>query len=256
MNPQTPPTGVREKIIARRGGEGAKFHNIEDIVYTPRIKIPDTIVILGSGPNGRAAWSKIPADAYVIAINEGVNICIDHPSECKFTPIMWIINDRNVLENQYFTKANQTFKGIRAFGDIVLQLICARFPFTQGHIDAMREDRVFRINRGPFHKWTDGPWKHDPLLFIPGGTVCSAALWVGHIKGPAKRVYLCGIDMSKDLHYGDEREPEHKDHRHGEVWKSREHLDKVLAHFASLGVKHYTLSETKLQNVEFVDNIE
>lgn len=256
VNSKTPPAEVREKIHLKR--RGLQYHKIEDIAITELVRVPDTVVVLGSGPKGRMGWSKIPANAYVIAVNEGVNICIDHLDECKFIPAMWIVNDRHVLENQYFVKANQTFQGLRVFGDEVLRIVQSKFPFTQGQIDAMKEGSVFRIIRGPFHRFDGGPWEHDPALFKPGGTVCSAALWVSYIKGPAKRVYLCGIDMSKDLHYGDksDEQPAHPDHRHGETWKSRPHLDAVIAHYVSLGMETYTLSETKLSNVELVERVE
>ena len=253
MNPQTPPADIRAKVIMRRAK--LEFYPANDIVKAKVVKIPDTIVILGSGPNGRPVWPKIPADAYVIAVNESVNACIDHPSECAFTPAMWVVNDRHVPENAYFDRADDTFKGVRVFGDIVLQILLGRKPDSKGQLEAAKAGRLFSFRRAPFHKWDTGPWVHDPDIFVPGGTVCSAALWVGYIKGPPKTVYLCGIDMSKDLHYSSAKEPEIPDHRHGDVWNSRTHLDWVLKHYASLGVKHYTLSKTKLENVEYADAV-
>lgn len=254
MHPQPPPSpNIREQIIMRR--RDLEHHHVDDVVHTDTIKVPDTVVILGSGPKGRAAWGKIPADAYVIAVNEGVNACIDHPDECAFTPAMWIVNDRHVPENDYFFRGDKTFKGLRVFGNIVMDVLLGLTPFPQGQIQAAKEGKVFRFYRGPFHQWDKGPWVHRAEIFVPGGTVCSAALWIAYIKGPATKIYLCGIDMSKDLHYGDGEEPDTPDHRHGETWKSRPHLDGVIAFYKSLGVECYTLSETKLQNVELVESV-
>ena len=254
MNPQIPPTPHdRERIIMAR--RSLVHHPTKDLINTSDVKVPDTVVILGSGPKGRAAWRKIPADAYVIAVNEGVNACIDYPDECAFTPAMWIVNDRHVPENDYFFKADKTFKGLRVFGDVVMNVLLGLTPFPEGQLEAAKKGRVLRFHRGPFHKWEKGPWVHHPDLFIPGGTVCSAALWIAYMKGPAKRAYLCGIDMSKDLHYGGGKEPKTPDHRHGEVWKSVPHLNKVIEHYASIGMKCYTLSETKLQSVKLVERI-
>ena len=218
--------------------------------------MPEVVVILGSGPNGRVAWPRIPKNAFVIAVNEGVNICTDHPKECAFKPAIWIVNDQHVLDKPYWVSANKNYQGIRIFGDSTLDLIRKKFLYVRAQIDAVREGRVFSIHRGPFHKHEQGTWSHDPNIFKPGGTVCAAGLWIAYIRGPAKRVYLCGIDMSMDTHYSKPEQPANPDPRHGEEWhSSRPALDERIRHFKSLGMGIYTLSETKLQNVEFVEEI-
>lgn len=233
-----------------------RYGSIESISETTRFTIPEIVVILGSGPKGRAAWPRIPKDAFVIALNEGVNACIDHPAECAFTPTAWVVNDHHVLETTYFPKANKNFHGIRIFGDRTLQIMRQRYLYTRGQLDAVREGRIFTIPRGPFHKSEQGDWSHDPKVFKPGGTVCAAALWVACIKGPAKRVYLCGVDMSRDVHYSNLNEPAQPDPRHGKEWgTSRPALDERIRHYKSIGMEIYTLSETKLRNAEMKEEV-
>lgn len=253
MNPVIPPQVQRNDQVPTH----KRYDRIESIVDTDRVQIPDVVVILGSGPKGRSGWPLIPANAYVIAVNEGVNICIDHPTECAFVPTMWVVNDHNVLETTYFPKANKNFHGIRAFGDRAIQMMRQKYLYTRGQIDAVREGRIFSIPRGPFHKDEQVAWFHDPLTFKPGGTVAAAALWIACIKGPAKRVYLCGIDMSKDLHYSNTKEPAQPDPRHGLEWgTSRPALDSRIMHYKSIGMEIYTISETKLQTVEMRERVE
>lgn len=247
----TPPVPPKPHIPTYK-----RYDSIESIVTTERVQMPEDepVVILGSGPNGRAAWPHIPKGTFVIALNEGVNIPLDHPKECDFKISIWIVNDPHVLETTYWNKANKNFHGIRIFGDSTVKLIRRRFLYVRAQIDAVREGRIFIIPRGPFHKNEQGNWTHDPKIFKPGGTVCGAGLWVAQIKGPVKRVYLCGIDMSKDIHYSKPVEPANPDPRHGEEWgTSRPALDDRIRHYKSIGMEIYTLSETKLQNVEMRD---
>ncbi len=253
VNPSAIPQAKDKSIPTYK-----RYKNIESIVDTERIRIPECVVILGSGPNGRAAWPRIPKNTFVIAVNEGVNICTDHPKECAFRPSIWIVNDQGVLDKPYWISANKNYEGIRVFGDSTVKLIRRRFLYVRAQIDAVREGRLFSIPRGPFHKHEQGTWSHDPTIFKPGGTVCAAGLWVVKIKGPPKaRVYLCGIDMSMDIHYSNPQQPANPDPRHGEEWhSSRPALDDRIRHFKSLGMEIYTLSKTKLRNVEYRENVE
>jgi len=253
VNPTLPlPPALKRRVPAHR-----TYNYIETIVQTDKVKIPDVVVILGSGPNGRAAWPLIPKDAYVIALNEGVNACIDHPKECNFVPAMWVVNDHHATETVYWAKASNNFHGIRCFGDRTIEVVRTKFLYTPGQMDAMRDGILFSIPRGPFHKSEQGNWFHDPLLFKPGGTVASAAIWLAYIKGPPKRIYLCGIDMSRDVHYSNLNEPAQPDPRHGLEWNtSRPALDERIRYYKTLGVEFFTLSDTKLQNVEKVDKVE
>lgn len=248
-------TSATPKAKARHVPTYKRYKNIETIVETSKIKIPESVVILGSGPNGRAAWPRIPKDAFVMAVNEGVNACFDHLSECDFVPDLWIVNDVNVLDKPYWASANKNYRGIRIFNDSILKVIRRRFLYVPAQMEAVREGRFFTIPRGLLNKKEEGNWFHDPTIFKPGGTVCAAAIWVAQIKGPPKRIYLCGIDMSGDVHYSKPEQPSHPDMRHGEVWVSRRPLDIRIAHYASLGIKFYTLSETKLQNVEYAETV-
>lgn len=254
VNPSTTPQAKEERIPTYR-----RYRNIESIVDTDKLSIPESVVILGSGPNGRAAWPRISKNAFVIAVNEGVNICTDHPKECAFTPAMWFVNDPGVLDKPYWISANKNYEGIRIFGDSTIKLIRRRFLYVRAQIDAVREGRVFSIPRGPFHKHEQGNWFHDPTIFKPGGTVCAAALWAVQIRkvvGPKVCVYLCGIDMSMDIHYSNTQQPAHPDPRHGEEWhSSRPALDERIRHYKSLGMEIYTLSETKLRNVELYTGV-
>ena len=252
MNQATTPKAKEQNIPTYR-----RYKNIESIVDTDKIKMPEVVVILGSGPNGRAAWPRIPKDAFVIAVNEGVNICTDHPKECAFKPSIWIVNDPGVLDKPYWVSANKNYKGLRVFGDSTLLLIRRKYLYVRSQIDAVREGRVFSIPRGPFHKHEQGTWFHDPKIFKPGGTVGAAALWVTFIKGPAKRVYMDGFDMSMDVHYSQPVQPAQPDPRHGVEWhSSRPALDERIRYFKTLGMEIYTLSETKLQNVEMREKVE
>jgi hypothetical protein len=252
VNPSASPKAKEKHMPTYK-----RYRNIESIAETSRITMPEVVVILGSGPNGRAAWPRIPKDAFVIAVNEGVNISTDHPKECAFKPTIWIVNDPGVLDKPYWVSANKNYQGIRIFGNSTLDLIRKKFLYVRSQIDAVREGRVFSIPRGPFHKHEQGIWFHDPTIFKPGGTVCAAALWIACIKGPAKRVYLCGIDMSMDIHYSNPVQPAHPDPRHGIEWhSSRPALDERIRYFKSLGMEIYTLSETKLRNVEMREKVE
>lgn len=248
VNPSATPKAKDKRMPTYK-----RYKHVESIAETDKLTIPECVVILGSGPNGRAAWLRIPKDAFVIALNEGVNISTDHPKECAFTPDVWIVNDPHVLDKPYWISANKNYEGIRIFGDSTIKLIRRRFLYVRAQRDAVREGRLFSIPRGPFHKHqSEGEWFHDPKIFKPGGTVAAAALWVAYIRGPAKRVYLCGIDMSMDTHYSNPEQPANPDPRHGVEWHtSRPALDERIRYYKTLGMEVFTMSETKL-NLEMI----
>jgi len=253
VNPSATPRAKEKHVPTYK-----RYKHVESIAETDKFHSPEVLVILGSGPNGRAAWSLIKPGTKVWALNEGANICTDHPKECPVKPAAWFVNDPQVLDKPYWISANKNYEGIRIFGDSTIKLIRRRFLYVRAQRDALREGRLFSIPRGPFHKHEqEGEWFHDPKIFKPGGTVAAAALWVAQIRGPAKCVYLCGIDMSMDTHYSHPEQPPNPDPRHGVEWhSSRPALDERIRYYKTLGMEIYTLSETKLRNVEMREKVE
>jgi len=82
-------------------------------IFTDGFTIPsDTVVIVGSGPNGVGNYHKIPEDAYIIACNNAIGI-----PELQGRFDAWCVVDIRCLEGDkpWFWNNIDTFPGTRLF---------------------------------------------------------------------------------------------------------------------------------------------
>jgi len=209
---------------------GNSFKPITD-VSCPSLKFPETVYLLGSGPNGINYYSTIPKDSYVVAVNRAVLIPSVLP--VSFDIDAWIVADYNVIQTLYYSTIRNKFKGIKIFS-----------------MEAAIRDKVFGKDNLPSYTFFQHPRSTRCSKYRVGmddyqmeGTVGSVAVQILARKG-VRRIITCGFDVSGDIDFQGELP---KDHRHGSLWKASKFFDSTIGYFQSQGIEISSLSETKLQ---------
>ena len=217
----------RRKLLTVRLNNS--FKPIPD-VSCPSLKFPESVYLLGSGPNGINHYSSIPKDSYVMAVNRAVLIPSVLP--VSFDIDAWVIADHNVIQNSYYSEIRNKFKGIKIFS-----------------MEAALRDKVFGKDDLPSYTFFQHPRSTRCLTYRTGmddyqmeGTVGAVAVQILARKG-VKRIILCGFDVSGDIDFQGKLP---KDHRHGSLWKASKFFDSTINYFQTQGVEISSLSETRL----------
>ena len=185
--------------------------------YAKTYKLPETVCILGSGPNA----VETPIGVYTIALNRAA----EKPSD------MWIVADWMATKRDYFSAIYTNYKGITGFSTQACQLGKVKSDFTF---------LMFLPN-------TNSYYEYEKDVDRIGGSVALSALWIAHKLG-AKKVIFNGVDMSGHKDFSGQDLPE--DHHHGDVWKQRDHLDYGIEFFRKeFNMVITSLSKTKLRSV-------
>lgn len=219
-----------------RGRIERTISNISDgDIHDANLELPHKVYILASGPNGLDAYESIPEDAFIIAVNRGAAICLDHPSLRSCEPSVWLVADWRATQQPYWKEVTKVFKGIKVFSEETLQKEC---HFEHGQAEAIYTFEL--IPKSHMIEVFEPPSKR----FKPDGSVTGAALWFAFLKG-AKHIVLCGADMGGDADYVGKLP---KDWRHGETWIYRKVLDGQIKWMQERGILVETISRTKLEN--------
>ena len=133
----------------------------------------DTVVIVGSGPNGNTNFHKIPDDAYVIACN----LAIANPI---IKPNAWCVVDPKCFDKHWFIEAQKTFVGDRIF----------RNNFPEDYLNHPNTYTVDRENG--LSRKTDKFYPEYGEIKA-GGTVCATALQIAYWFG------CHGVSHYKDI---------------------------------------------------------
>jgi hypothetical protein len=202
-------------------------------IHDVKLPMPRRVYILGSGPNGKPHYGEIPEDAYVIAVNRGAAIHLDFPG-VRFKPSVWVVADPRAVRQKYWPRIDREFDGTRVFSSHVLgriNLCTCGWPAC-----------TYKFDLAPLRDDSCGFWPPPPREFARGGTVAAQALWLSYLCG-AKEIVLCGIDQGGDADY---LGPLRRDKYHGEVWATREGLDRRIEWLTNHGIAICSISDTKL----------
>lgn len=186
--------------------------------------MPDTVYVLGSGPNGRNHYHEIPPDAYVIALNQAVLI------ESVPEPSLWMVVDWRCLSRAWWSDAMK--KGVpRVFGRELACLFGCDYSFK-----AYPSLEVWH----PRHQ------RYCPIdsALRVGATVAGCAIQAAYHAG-CRRVVLCGIDMFGHLYFDGTVSFEE---RRNKTWPGElEAMNQLVAGLKRRGMDVTSLSETSIE---------
>lgn len=224
-----------EMVVVCEGGRRRLVRSND--IYVKPYAMPKTVYVLAPGPNGVKHYKKIPANAYVIAVNSGVMIPVKH--KVPFTVNAWMVADKDAVTGKdaamgkdWWNEANQSFNGSRIFSLEVMRKLKStdRMPVV-----------TFVIDKRP-----DGDFMRS------AGTVAGCAITFCHING-VKNVVLCGVDMSGNDYFDGSSNPDETWKRdHGVIWTGRDILDERIRYLRACGMSVSSLSKTKLKEVKKV----
>jgi hypothetical protein len=210
--------------------------NIYDALWV----MPRRVYINAPGPWGVEHYKDIPEDAYVVAVNKGVEIPWTCSLEARFSNAVWVVSDWHATKKHYFKPSDARFDGIRVFS---VRAASKTPSFTQP-----APGKHFFFDMAAVER--DIPFRPAKRKFRPGGTVAGCALWLCYLCG-AKEIILNGVDMSGNRYYdGSENPTERWLHKHGDIWTSRNAMDGKIEWMQQRGVRVFTLSKTQLRKPE------
>jgi hypothetical protein len=209
--------------------------DIHQALHTKEFTLPETVYILGSGPNATSVLHKIPKDAFVIAVNRGAEIPRVF-NTARFEIAVWMIADFTTTKKSYFKPTFHNFEGIRIFSEPTIVQVK---PYEIKNQEKMYS---FRLTKKDLLQNEFLPMAN---YFRTDCTVAGCALWLAFQAG-CKKVILVGIDMGGDADISGKLPP---DPRHGSEWRYRRLLDSQIAYQQGRGMHIHSLSDTKLLNV-------
>jgi hypothetical protein len=198
-------------------------------------KFPRRVYIVGSGPNGRDQFRKIPQNAFCIALNSMILFWRKWD--------WWMVFDHRVVDSDWWTDATSNL------GKRTRIIFGARLANR-----VWSDDKVFpRIHPHFYFRYHPGMSgasfvPGQPLLMpglLRGLTVAGCALQFAYYGG-AKEVLLCGIDMFGQDHIDGHR---NVDKVYLKEWPWAKNLSKLCAHLKTQGMEIKTISETALTEV-------
>jgi len=189
-------------------------------LFKSNFRCPEHITILGPGPRGKAHWDEIPADSFVIAVNYAITIPVRIDA--------WCVADWWAIKTPWFKKGLSRPQIIRFFSQGLHRKSKAKCNYT------------FRF----VPRFTPHKYLPVPEMFKPDGTVAAITMELGARFG-AKRISLCGIDMSGAKYY-DGNESKSETCPHGEIWAYVPYVNSLIEYYTRRGVTFRSVSETKL----------
>lgn len=191
---------------------------MDDITETNLLN-RDIVYVVGPGPNGVAAYNKIPKDSMVIACN----MAIMAPIPTK----IWICEDSSIPTKNWFKTSLNRNDVVRVFSDSISKIAHSDYGF--------------------YHR---GIWKRgeDPEYIkgetFGGASVSCRAVQFAAMSG-ASKIALVGVDMSGMKYFDGSM---NKMHRDGGIWDVAQAFDEIIRWLArNTPSKIYTLTETMLR---------
>jgi hypothetical protein len=196
--------------------------------FSSGIRLPENVCIVAPGPNGAGHCHDIPKDYFVIAVSKAILIEGLNPS-------LWIMTHAS---QDWFDEADRRCTCRRLFGAGALR---DRPDFSAG------PDRSY------FHCEEEELLVGGVLQPIEncvrrGATISSCAVQIAYNLG-ARRILLCGVDMSGDAYWDGSSNP---NENHGETWPAVTAFQALL-HFLAVRrkISISSLSRTKLRVPRF-----
>ena len=237
-------------------------------VFKSDLTLPDEVYILGSGVRGAAHFSRVPADAYVIALNKALQLgnanlwmmwahayfnerwCIDGWN----SPVTKLFGDgmlkrMNRLRRQVKLGQRRREKWIDEVGDYT-----GKTDYTYSYMPLWCASNMneLDVRRYWWQKQPDFPTPARKMvrgLLRAGGSIAGAALQLCY-WWDVKRVVFCGVDMLGHRHFdGTKGAISGKEEAGVECrWDSEcDALNDMVGHCAAKGMEVLSLSETKMK---------
>jgi hypothetical protein len=233
-----------------------------DIFKSDAIKFPEQVTILGTGPNGRAAYDRIQDSDFVIAVNTAINIPV--------RASLWMAMDgslkeqagfQNAMRKHYidptrrkdetgWTKILRDFQGQAQIGwdfsesalgsyaipvmehnSIARHFPWVRFIFSNKRLEG-RENFITAADPEPREGFARN-----------GTTISGSAIQLCYWKG-VRRIVLCGIDMAGDIYFDGTRHKEGA--KRAGAWKQIRNFNALIGCLERKGMEFVSLSDTKL----------
>jgi len=227
------------KIITDRSGKGRIFkldgaqgyvgrysesESTRDIFNSiPMTEGRDVICIVGPGKNGKGHYAEIPPEAYVIAVNKGIECPVDGGFD------LWMVADSSSVNDQWWIDNAEIHRDI----------LC--MPDNYDNLDRINPRHTFKINPAQITE-------HDADLswgsLRTGCTITAMALQVAYYMRP-KRIILIGIDMSGDVYYDGTR-AHYTQRADNKVWNVTGRINALIRYICKDGIVVKSLSETAI----------
>lgn len=219
------------------------FEHLDDF----RQHVTETSYIVGAGPLGKEQVSRIPDNAFSIAINSAIALPVD------FNVLM--CTDHGILKTDWYKKSiNTTNKVAKVFN---LELACKYahyvFPPTriwQRYFSEIRDESGQGIGM-KLHRY--------PLDTLLGqATTATLALTLLYLCG-CKHIVLCGVQLDGFKHFDNTDSgyyplsgwstayPLKKGYKHDEVWSHIRFMQPMIDWIKAQGVTVKSLNKTALE---------
>lgn len=211
----------RDKFLER---ERNPKHPLD--IFTNHFRVPSRVIIASPGFGADIAFPYITPDDYVITVNRGVRMPIDHFN-------VWLLADKNAPEADWWP--DPTPEGcLHIFDDGFLRKYIDKTPDCPH-----RYDYVFRTG----WRLEEFDWDLRYGVLRGGCTASIQALQMAYFCGAAD-IRLCGVRFEGDL-YWDGKETGAMSRRKG-VWPVKNRVNKLIQWMRSRGVMITTMSDTAL----------
>ncbi len=195
------------------------------------ICLPDEVCIVAPGPQGVGHYLDIPNHYFVIAVSKA--ILID-----GLNPSLWIMTHAS---QDWFDEADRRCTCRRLFGAGALR--------DRPDLPAAPDRSYFRCEEEELH--AGGVLQSVEKCVRRGASVSSCAVQIAYNLG-ARRILLCGVDMSGDAYWDGSINPHPY---HGERWPAVTAFE-ALIRFLEVRrkIRISSLSPTKLSVPRFKGN--
>lgn len=213
-----------------------------DDILKSDFKPGECAFVLAPGPNGRDHWHKIPCDAFVIAVNQAIEI-----KAVKKT--IWLASDGTLPEKGWFHKAAQ-------------ELIASDYPLEDLNNPTLVFDSGKLLESYPKVRWafehggtlSKPPWGCFDGVLRGGATVSAQAIQLAYHLG-CRQIYLCGVDLTGRDYFNGGR-IDNRQIPEGAVdenWLAGKWIEILIRWLEDNECAVYSLSETAL-NIKVIEN--
>lgn len=182
--------------------------------------MPERVYILATGPNGKEYHDKIPDNAYVIAVNQGIMI---RPN-CN----LWMVFDHRCLSKPWWAEAVTINGPKRLFSRQPIRMVLCDYTFiTTPSLVGKPPDELRRgVLRG-------------------GATIAGSAVQAAYYGG-AKVITMIGVDMSGLQYYDGSYNNSVTVRGRDQEWVNLQAFNNMVAHIQKNGVIVNSLSKTAI----------
>jgi predicted O-methyltransferase YrrM len=193
---------------------------MKDIFSNP-VQFPREVYIVAPGERALQGVVRIPAGAFIIAVNRA-------PEIPGLNPHVWIVADANAPALEWFKRIESTFTGRRFFVRQIAEKI--------GYEPAA-------VFEAAWQKW--GEYRPTPRAFNVQGTITGMAIEIA-IQCGARRIVLVGADMFGDRYFdGTSTGATDQNHKMKHC-PAADYITAMIRYYRARGIDFATLTETAI----------